>query len=106
MKSLNLCDPTSVGFKKILLEPVFPEGLGSVSVGYESPYGTIASSWTRKGDNLSWHVTIPANTTATVKVPARFNLQVSGNSAFSFAEGEGGVSTVELGSGDYLLRTK
>jgi alpha-L-rhamnosidase len=99
-------DPTSVGFKKILLEPVFPEGLGSVSAGYESPYGTIVSSWTRKGDHLSWHVTIPANTTATVKIPARFNLQVAGNSALSFTEGEGGVSTVELGSGDYLLRTK
>jgi alpha-L-rhamnosidase len=32
-------DPQDVGFKKILMEPIFPEALNSVNASYESPYG-------------------------------------------------------------------
>ena len=35
-------DPSSVGFKKILMQPVFPEGLNHVKASYHSPYGVPA----------------------------------------------------------------
>ncbi|MDR1601318.1 MAG: glycoside hydrolase family 78 protein [Tannerella sp.] len=99
-------DPQSVGFKKILMEPAFPEELTSVNAGYESPYGLIESKWTREGDKLSWSVTIPANTTATLKAPGRFNLRTVGNAVLSDVKDENGISTIELGSGTYLLQSK
>jgi alpha-L-rhamnosidase len=97
-------DPQSVGFKKILMQPVFPDGLNSVSAQYASPYGLIGSEWTRNGDQLTWSVTIPANTTATVKLPVRFNIAaVDGAAAVT---DEDGISTIELGSGTYRLQSK
>ncbi|MDR1330855.1 MAG: glycoside hydrolase family 78 protein [Tannerella sp.] len=98
-------DPQATGFKKILMQPVFPDGLNSVSACYESPYGLIESKWTREGDKLSWSVTIPANTTATVKLPSRFNIKVVDAAALSDVKDENGISTVQLGSGSYLLQS-
>ncbi|MFG1820334.1 alpha-L-rhamnosidase C-terminal domain-containing protein [Kribbella sp. NPDC049174] len=37
----------------------------------ETPYGEVASSWRSTSDGLTLDVTIPANTTATVRIPAR-----------------------------------
>ncbi|MDR1407977.1 MAG: glycoside hydrolase family 78 protein [Tannerella sp.] len=98
-------DPQSTGFKQILMEPVFPDGLNSVKAGYESPYGLIESEWKRDGDRLSWYVTIPANTTATIKTPSRFNIRVAGNVSQDVKNVDG-ISTIELGSGRYLLESE
>ncbi|MDR2119746.1 MAG: glycoside hydrolase family 78 protein [Tannerella sp.] len=99
-------DPQSVGFKQILMQPVFPESLDSVDAAYESPFGTIESKWIRNGDKLTWHITIPANTTATVKAPARFNLRVAENPAPPDVKDENGTSIIQLGSGSYLLQSR
>ena len=34
-------------------------------------YGLIRSEWTLENHNFDWRVTVPANTTATVYVPAK-----------------------------------
>lgn len=66
--------PDTKGFKKILMSPVFPEGLEFVDASYKTPYGTVESHWRRNDDVLEWEITIPANTTAELSVPAKFNL--------------------------------
>ncbi|MDD4515225.1 alpha-L-rhamnosidase [Massilibacteroides sp.] len=100
-------DPSSVGFKKIWMEPVFPEKLTYVNASYNSPYGQIISSWKRDGNQLYWEIEVPANTTATVKLPASFNIDIDKNQV-----GVHQVSTtadsimIELGSGKYTLQSK
>ena len=41
-----------------------------VKATHNSPYGLIASEWHRDGNKFDWQIEIPANTTATVYVPA------------------------------------
>ena len=67
-------DLSAPAFRKVWMEPCFPEGLESVSASFNSPYGTIASSWKRDGDRLSWDIEIPVGATATVLVPEKFNV--------------------------------
>lgn len=99
-------DPSSVAFKKIWMEPVFPEKLNHVNASYNSPYGKIASQWKRDGDKLSWNIEIPANTTATVKLPARFNVKVDAAQAGvrNVSEADNSL-VVELGSGKYSFQS-
>ena len=100
-------DPSAVGFKKIWMEPVFPEKLDHVSASYESPYGKIESNWQRNGDKLTWHISIPVNTTATVKLPERFGIKAEANQSGIHAVKEAdGFLTLELGSGTYLLQSE
>jgi alpha-L-rhamnosidase len=94
-------DPSDIGFKKILMKPVFPDGLNSVNASYATPYGLIVSRWNRDGDHLEWEITVPANTTARVELPDRFNINTAGLNATS----ENGTLTVALGSGTYNLKT-
>jgi alpha-L-rhamnosidase len=58
------------GFHTVVLHPVFDARLGHVSFTYDSVYGPIRSDWTVKGSTAGWHVTIPANTTAWLKLDA------------------------------------
>jgi len=98
-------DPSSTAFKKIRMEPVFPEKLNHVNASYESPYGKIESSWKRDGNNLEWNITIPANTTATIKLPLKFGVKVDTSmpGIHSVKESDGSL-IVELGSGKYTLK--
>ena len=100
-------DPSSVGFKKIWMEPVFPEKLDNVKASYDSPYGKISSEWRRAGDKLTWNITIPANTTATIKLPSRFGIKPDANQpGFHSVKEANGSLIVELGSGSYTLQSK
>lgn len=58
------------GFHRIELHPVFSARLGHVSFDYASVYGPIHSDWTVHGATAEWHVSIPANTTAHMKLTA------------------------------------
>ena len=100
-------DPSSVGFKKIWMEPVFPEKLDNVKASYDSPYGKISSEWRRAGDKLTWNITIPANATATIKLPSRFEIKPDANQpGFHSVKEANGSLIVELGSGSYTLQSK
>lgn len=61
--------PASPGFKTILIDPAFPDGLSWAKTRYDSIQGPIATSWKRSDKHLSLEVVIPANTTATVCIP-------------------------------------
>jgi alpha-L-rhamnosidase len=65
------CDPTGPGFKKIIINPQPVGDVTWVKASYDSIRGKIVSNWKRDGDKFTMSVTIPANTTATIFVPAR-----------------------------------
>ena len=63
-------DPAQPGFKHILMKPTPVGDLNFVKATHNSPYGLISSEWHRDGNKFDWQIEIPANTTATVYVPA------------------------------------
>lgn len=62
-------DENNPGFRHIILKPNFPAGLADFSATHESPYGEITSGWTTKKGKITYTVTIPSNTTATLTLP-------------------------------------
>lgn len=63
-------DASAPGFKKMIIKPAIVGDLTWVKGSYNSIHGLIISNWRREGAKLNMDVTIPANTTATVYVPA------------------------------------
>jgi alpha-L-rhamnosidase len=67
-------DPDSPGFKHFLLQPhLDPTGtITRVAASHESPYGEIVSAWqvTDVGRRLEYEAVVPANSEATLRLPA------------------------------------
>jgi alpha-L-rhamnosidase len=63
-------DANQPGFKNVILAPHFVAGLNEFTATHDGPYGRIISSWARTGNGVTYKVTIPANSTATVQLPA------------------------------------
>jgi alpha-L-rhamnosidase len=63
-------DQDHPGFKNILLQPHFVAGLNEFTATHDGPYGKIVSSWQRADHGITYRVTIPANSTATITLPA------------------------------------
>jgi alpha-L-rhamnosidase len=70
-------DPETPGFQKFVLRPFLGEGLDSARGSYRTMHGEIVSDWKRNGDKLTWNIRVPANTSATVYIPAAANSAVS-----------------------------
>ncbi len=106
-------DPAAPGFRRAIIHP-YPAGdLTFVKASHQTPYGTIVSSWKKDAGEFTLDVTIPANTTATVWVPARDAAAVmeSGHPAAEakgvrFVRAEAGAAVYEVGSGTYSFRAQ
>ena len=74
----------SPGYKHIIIQPHPTKKLTYSKASFESSYGTIASGWERKDGKTIVKVRIPANTTATIILPAGSQDKVTegGNSPF------------------------
>jgi hypothetical protein len=70
-------DANSVAFGRIRIAPQPVGGITGVSASVDTIRGPIASDWTRTNDRFVLTATIPANTTATVSVPAASAAQVT-----------------------------
>ncbi len=100
--------------KKFTIKPYVIDGLTSAEAEVESPYGRIRSSWKKDADGgLNLNVTIPANTTASVSVPAANTESVTeGGKPASQAAGlkflmmENGAALFEAGAGEYAFVAK
>jgi Neutral trehalase len=101
------------GFTTVEMNPAFPKGLDYVNATYESVYGKIVSDWKKSGNELTWNITVPANSKAIVYIPAANVAQVTenGKSATS-AEGvkflrmEKDKAVFEVASGEYHFSVK
>jgi alpha-L-rhamnosidase len=103
----NRSDP---GFKHIVIRPTPVGDLQSARASFNSVRGQIACEWSRAGDQFTTKVTIPANTTATVYVPADNGDEVKeGDEPASEARGvkflrrDGERAVFELESGTFNL---
>ena len=57
------------GFRKIRFAPK-PDGrFGSVRAKFDSPYGTVESSWSFSEDGWTWQGAVPPNATAVLELP-------------------------------------
>ena len=106
-------DPEQPGFKHIIMRPEPVGDLRFVKASHRSPYGLIASEWQKQAGVFRWKVTIPANTTATVHVPASSADSVTENgNAAAQARGvklvkiENGRPVFSIGSGNYTFESR
>lgn len=60
----------AVAYKNILIRPRPGGGLSHASASLMTGYGTVRSAWRKEETNLSLEVDIPANTSATICIPA------------------------------------
>lgn len=68
-------DTDRPGFRHIILQPL-PDESGKLTftdASYDSAYGRIESNWDTTGGGLSYSAVIPANTSATLYLPATAN---------------------------------
>jgi alpha-L-rhamnosidase len=107
-KTIAGIDTEGPAYKQIVIRPTRGGKLTWAKAGYESIHGTIATDWEIKGQTFTLNVTIPANTTATVYVPAETIESVKeGGRPAAEAEGvgllrmEGGRAVFSVGSGRY-----
>jgi len=101
MAGIN-ADPGAPGFKKIIISPIFDKS-GKITQAkgeYTSVYGKIASEWTVLPDRtISLKVTIPANTTAQIKVPDNVYIRTVNGKNVS----DSNQTSATVGSGNYEL---
>jgi alpha-L-rhamnosidase len=97
-----------VGYKHSKIKPYIGGGFTYASASLDTYYGKLSSSWKVDGNKLSFHVEIPANTTATVFIPASDASSVfEGGKALTTIKEiqvvgkEEGYVIVNLGSGKY-----
>lgn len=62
-------DPEEPGFQRFVLRPFIGDGLDHAQGSYRSLHGEIRSAWRRTGAQLTWEITVPANTSARVFIP-------------------------------------
>ena len=101
--------PQKAGFQEFVLKPTpDPDGRITFAKGYyDSHYGRISSEWSKVGSKLVYRTTIPANTTATLHLPAKSIAQVreSGKPIGSWKglRQENGAVILPVGSGSYVF---
>lgn len=105
-------DPTQPGFKHMILAPQpdtraasdIPdnqERITHVKGSYDSAYGLISGEWNWTEEEFSYTATIPANTTATVYIPAKEDafVTVNGQEAEWLGDKVEGIKYVETVDG-------
>ena len=101
-------DPEVPGYKSVIIRPYPGGGLEHARAEYSSIHGKICSGWSRGTDSIELDLTIPANCSATVYVPAAPDATVleSGQAAdkaqgVTLLERKDGYAVFAVGSGKY-----
>jgi alpha-L-rhamnosidase len=100
--------PASPGYKTILIRPYIRDGLTWAKTSYDSIRGTISTDWKLEGNHVTLNVVVPANTTATVCLPAKdaasvteSGMPASQADGVKFLQQEEDAVDFEIGSGAY-----
>ncbi len=105
-------DPEKPGFRHAIVRP-YPAGdLTFVTGTHKTMYGALNSSWKRSKGQFTLDVTVPANTTATVWVPAKDASAVTESGrkpadvkGVKFVRSDGGSAVFEVESGTYSFKS-
>lgn len=103
----------SIAFRNIEIRP---EPVGNVTwtkANYQSPYGLISSAWKKQSNTFELNVEIPANTTATIFLPANNtssiteeNRSIEKRNDIKLVGVENGKAKIKVGSGSYKFLVK
>jgi alpha-L-rhamnosidase len=103
-------DSAAPGYKHVLIQPRPGGGFTSVSAAHDTPYGKVSSAWTIRQGTFTLTIDVPANTRATVRLPAAVLATVTeGGQAVRAGNGitgarqDGSAVVVEAGSGHYTF---
>lgn len=103
------------GFRKIIIEPqldlrkVLPKNqsqITNVNAQVETVNGMVKSAWSIEGKEVTYHIFIPANTTATFVVPANQQGDIKKQNGILSVTLKNNKRMIELGSGDYEFKMK
>ncbi len=106
-------DPAVPGWKRLVLAPVPGGGLTHAKASFLSPHGMVRSEWRLERARWTWRVTVPASTTAAVRIPAQKieDVQIGGKSlrlapGVSRARIEADRVCLELAAGFYEIAVR
>ena len=98
------------GYKKVRIAPKPGKGINQVDFSHETRYGTVGSSWSTADGPMRLDATVPANTTAEVRIPAanRWAVTEGGEpiadvDGIEFVRMADGDVVLEVGSGTYAF---
>jgi alpha-L-rhamnosidase len=99
------------GYKKIKIMPHIGEGITSAKAELQTYYGKASSAWQLQNKQLVLSVEVPANTSASIFIPAKHveaitegGKRLSGISELKIIGKEGEYINVEAGSGKYVFK--
>lgn len=101
------------GFKAITMKPELGAGVTWAKGHYDSIRGRIVSDWKQEGNTFQWAVTVPANTSATLYIPATKAAEITeGGNAIKKAAGvtflrmEADRAVIRVEGGSYSFLSK
>ncbi|MFC5800502.1 family 78 glycoside hydrolase catalytic domain [Streptomyces formicae] len=94
--------PGSAGYRELLIAPAVVGDLTSASGSYTTPYGTVRTSWKREGTAYRLDATVPAGTTAEIRVPITSGTVHAARDA-RLVRTQDGVAVYEVGSGTWTF---
>ena len=99
---------TSAGYKTISIRPHVGGGFENMHASTRTPYGVVAAEWHAENDSLrTLEVTIPANTTAEIFVPApSAESVVVSDRSLQPQDYADGYLRYSVGSGNYRFEVK
>jgi alpha-L-rhamnosidase len=97
-------DPAHPGYERFVLKPYPGAGLDWAKATFGTMHGEIRSHWHRERKRLTWEITVPPNTVASVHVPAASATDASldGLRLLGF---EAGYVRCEAPAGTYVLES-
>jgi alpha-L-rhamnosidase len=106
-------DPLIPGSKQFIIDPASNTGLAWAKATYKSIRGDVTTSWKQEKGKYTLNVDIPANTQATVYLPATDIKRISengkpllNNNDLGTIKTENGKTLVDIGSGSYSFTIK
>ncbi|OCX53298.1 alpha-L-rhamnosidase [Mucilaginibacter sp. PPCGB 2223] len=99
-------DDNAVAYQQIVIRPEPVGDVTSAKGSYHSVYGTITSEWKKTTDSFDLSVTIPANTTATIYLPAKIGSKImeGDKTPISKVSIVNNKAIINIGSGAYHFK--
>jgi hypothetical protein len=106
-------DPEKPGFENVVIKPTPVGDLTWAEASYDSLRGPIQCRWDRDGKDFKLRIAIPANSTATVYLPANESSEdtegdklAAESDGVEFLRREGDRNVYSVGSGTYEFGSK